>query len=216
MTPQAYIGKRKRGQLVVTRVPEETRLTPERSLELANHSPSGFEVGYCGSGPAQLALALLLDYTDDEDIALAEYMEFKAEVVSQLDCSGPDGCWRLTEREIETALHKLADEPVALSAQYRFQKDQSTAEHSQQFHTSAESTENNERQTPTEYVERSDVGVSLTVKLKRETGTRDQDEVIAKAKGKTLEDAREDMESFREYIHDLAEDARQIQPGDDE
>jgi predicted RNase H-like HicB family nuclease len=37
---------------------------------------------------------------------------------------------------------------------------------------------------------------------------------VAKAKGKTLEDAREDMEILREYIHDLAEDARQIQPAD--
>ena len=43
------------------------------------------------------------------------------------------------------------------------------SEHSQQSHTNAESTENNERPTRTEYVERSDVGVSLTVKLKRET-----------------------------------------------
>jgi len=56
----------------------------------------------------------------------------------------------------------------------------------------------------------------LTVKLKRGTGTRDQDEVIAKAKGKTLEDAREDMEVLREYIHDLAEDARQIQPEEED
>ena len=67
----------------------------------------------------------------------------------------------------------------------------------------------------TEYVERTDVGVSLTVKLKRGTGTRDQDEVIAKAKGSTLEDAREDMDELRGYIRDLAEDARQIQPGSD-
>jgi len=36
-----------------------------------------------------------------------------------------------------------------------------------------------------------------------------------KAKGKTLGDVREDMEILREYIHDLAEDARQIQPGAD-
>ncbi|SDN07144.1 hypothetical protein SAMN04487949_3259 [Halogranum gelatinilyticum] len=89
-------------------------------------------------------------------------------------------------------------------------------ESTQQSRTNAESTDNSERQEPTEYVERSDVGVSLTVKLKRGTGTRDQDEVIAKAKGKTLEDAREDMESLRGYIHDLAEDARQIQPGEDD
>ena len=79
-----------------------------------------------------------------------------------------------------------------------------------------ESPSSGERTNPTEYVERSDVGVSLTVKLKRGTGTRDQDEVIAKAKGKTLEDAREDMETLREYIHDLAEDVRQIQPGEDD
>ena len=30
-------------------------------LDLANHSPTGFEWGYGGSGPAQLALALLAD-----------------------------------------------------------------------------------------------------------------------------------------------------------
>ena len=66
-----------------------------------------------------------------------------------------------------------------------------------------------------EYVERTDVGVSLTVKLKRGTGTRDQDEVIAKAKGSTLEDARDDMNELRGYIRDLAEDARQIQPDPD-
>jgi len=89
------------------------------------------------------------------------------------------------------------------------------SEHTQQPRTNAESTPNSGGQAPTEYVERSDVGVSLTVKLTRGTGTRDQDKIVAKAKGKTLEDAREDMETLREYIHDLAEDARQIQPGEE-
>ena len=69
-----------------------------------------------------------------------------------------------------------------------------------------------EQPSRTEYVERSDVGVSLTVKLTRGTGTRDQDKITGKLKAKTLEDAREDMEILRGYIHDLAEDARQIQP----
>jgi len=68
--------------------------------------------------------------------------------------------------------------------------------------------------TPATGERQSDIGVSLTVKLKRGTGTRDQDEVIAKAKGKTLEDAREDMQTLREYIHGLTDDARQIQPAD--
>ena len=115
MTPEAYVGERRRGQLIVTRVPEGTRLTPERSLELADHSPSGFESGYCGSGPAQLALALLLDYTDDEDVALAEYMAFKNEVVSRLECNGPKQRWRLTGHEVDAALRETVDEPVAPS-----------------------------------------------------------------------------------------------------
>jgi len=54
------------------------------------------------------------------------------------------------------------------------------------------------------------------VKLTRGTGTRDQDKIVAKAKGKTMEDAREDMEILREYIHDPAEDARQIQPKEED
>lgn len=71
---------------------------------------------------------------------------------------------------------------------------------------------NREEATQTEYVERSDVGVSLTVKLKRGTATRDQDELTAKVKAQTLAEAREDMDTLRAYLHDLAEDVRQIQP----
>ena len=90
------------------------------------------------------------------------------------------------------------------------------SEHTQPSRADVESTGNNERQSPTEYVERTDVGVSLTVKLKRGTGTRDEDQIKAKVKAKTLEDAREDMETLRTYIHDLAEDARQIQPEEED
>lgn len=48
------------------------------SLKLRNHSPTGFQWGYAGSGPAQLALALLLfagiERQDAEDL----YQAFKA------------------------------------------------------------------------------------------------------------------------------------------
>src|SRR6056297_1832626 len=104
-----YIGSRCRGQTIVEKHPDQERLTPDRSLALENHSPSGFEWGYGGSGPAQLALALLLDYTDDEEVALAEYMAFKTEVVSQLECTGSNGCWRLTGREIDAALRETVN-----------------------------------------------------------------------------------------------------------
>ena len=88
------------------------------------------------------------------------------------------------------------------------------SEHNSPSRATTESKATNDESSPTEYVERSDVGVSLTVKLKRGTGTRDEDQIKAKVKAKTLEDARKDMETLREYIHDLAEDARQIQPAD--
>ena len=110
-----YVGYRCRDRTIVEKYPDKERLTPKRSLDLANHSPSGFEWGYGGSGPAQLALALLLDYTDDEEVALAEYMAFKTEVVSQLECRGSDGCWQLTGREIDAALRETVGEPVVPS-----------------------------------------------------------------------------------------------------
>jgi hypothetical protein len=111
-----YVGYRQRGRAIVEKQPGEERLTPERSLELANHSPSGFEVGYCGSGPAQLALALLLDYTDEEAVALAHYTEFKNEVVSQLDCDSADESWRLSGSDIEATLLASTDEEVVAIA----------------------------------------------------------------------------------------------------
>ncbi|MGL4554805.1 MAG: DUF6166 domain-containing protein [Gemmataceae bacterium] len=50
--------------------------------DLRNHSPDGPEWGYSGSGPAQLALALLADATGDDELAQAQYQRFKREVVA--------------------------------------------------------------------------------------------------------------------------------------
>lgn len=58
-------------------------LDPRESQALANHSPDGFCWGYEGSGPAQLALALLL-YFSDRQSALQHYQAFKREVVAHL------------------------------------------------------------------------------------------------------------------------------------
>ena len=108
-----YVGYQCRGDAVVEKLPDQERLPPERSLELVNHNPSGFEWEYGSSGPAQLALALLLDYMGDEAFALDHYQEFKTKVVSQLDCTGSDGCWRLPASEIDAVLHETPDESVA-------------------------------------------------------------------------------------------------------
>ena len=55
-----------------------------RSLKLANHSPTGFSWGYGGSGVAQLALAVLLEITD-EDTALRHYQALKWEIFAKLE-----------------------------------------------------------------------------------------------------------------------------------
>lgn len=61
---------------------ERTILSPRASQKLFNHSPDGFGWGYRGSGPAQLALALLLDTTGDNFKALKLHQDFKEEFVA--------------------------------------------------------------------------------------------------------------------------------------
>jgi len=56
-------------------------LDPQRSQQVWNHSPDGFECGYAGSGPAQLALALLLAAGASNARAVALHQRFKAEHV---------------------------------------------------------------------------------------------------------------------------------------
>lgn len=58
-------------------------LDPFYSQKFRNHSPDGFSWGYQGSGPSQLALALLLEAMGWED-ALMYYQEFKRDVISGL------------------------------------------------------------------------------------------------------------------------------------
>jgi len=59
-------------------------------------------------------------------------------------------------------------------------------------------------------------GVSITAKLKRGSGTRDQDEIKIKAKGKTAEGARENMAQVLPEAKEWAEELREIQPESDE
>lgn len=70
---------------IVFKVQKDRRIeeiTPAMSQKLVNHSPTGFQWGYSGSGPAQLALALLLDATQDSKLALRYHQEFKDEIVA--------------------------------------------------------------------------------------------------------------------------------------
>ncbi len=72
-------------------------------LELRSHSPAGFEWGYGGSGPAQLALALAADVLGDDESALAVYQRLKFRVIARL----PAGGWVLTADELCDAIRGL-------------------------------------------------------------------------------------------------------------
>lgn len=75
----------KRNELLVTYAidgAEPHVLKPELSQRFFNHSPTGFEWGYAGSGPAQLALAILLDVTRDAKLSITYHQDFKREFVA--------------------------------------------------------------------------------------------------------------------------------------
>ena len=86
------------------------RLNPR--FDLWNHSPSGFEWGYCGSGPAQLALAILADHCNDDEQALNFYQRFKWAIVTGL----PRRQWTLTSAEIDEVLQSLRKAEPLLEA----------------------------------------------------------------------------------------------------
>lgn len=93
-----YEGTRVSGYTLVT--VNGHPLNPRHDLR--DHSPTGLEWGYGGSGPAQLALAILAHEYDDE-FAQMYYQDFKWAVVARL----PKRAWTLTSEEIALALAEL-------------------------------------------------------------------------------------------------------------
>ena len=62
------------------------------------HSPTGFEWGYLGSGPSDLALSILWDFMGHEPKRV-KYMKFKKQFVGQW---GDE--WEITEEDLYTWL----------------------------------------------------------------------------------------------------------------
>lgn len=85
------------------------KISPKRSLAVRNKSSTGFSWGYGGSGPAQLALAVLLLYwlpVDAEDY----FQDFKASCIAGLPQTDfiQDIELRRILLEIDLKRHKLA------------------------------------------------------------------------------------------------------------
>ena len=95
MTAQFYVGRRDPNGKCRVQIDGAERL--KLRLDLATHSPTGFEWGYGGSGPAQLALAILADALGDDKAALALHQAFKFRVIGALP---RDQAWRLEMSDV--------------------------------------------------------------------------------------------------------------------
>jgi hypothetical protein len=101
---KAYVGKRTPlGTVVeVIEVGSERRPLDPR-FDLRNHSPTGFEWGYAGSGPAQLALAIAADLLQDDEKAQEIYQQLKFKVIGHL----PYNRWYLTDEQLCQAIAEI-------------------------------------------------------------------------------------------------------------
>lgn len=76
---------------------EQREISPAASLRVHNHSPTGFEFGYGGSGSAQLALAILLDHFQSAIPAGELYQKFKWDYVAPRS----ENEWTITSAQID-------------------------------------------------------------------------------------------------------------------
>lgn|SRR5579885_1943873 len=97
-----YSGSLKRG---VVRFDGRDRRPLDPRTDIINHSPTGFAWGYSGSGPAQLALAILVDALGDERWAERLHHEFKRRVVANWP---PDADWTITSDEVRRIAREIA------------------------------------------------------------------------------------------------------------
>jgi hypothetical protein len=96
---RVYTGRRGPQGLAVVHVigrdgeSRRLRLHPAK----CNHSPAGFEWGYSGSGPAQLAFEILFDVFADADLAWRLHQPFKRERIAVLP---RHSSWQIGEGEV--------------------------------------------------------------------------------------------------------------------
>ena len=107
---EVYAGRRGPQGCVVCVIDgngERKPLNPRRALR--NYSPTGFEWGYGGSGPAQLALAILAEHLGDDHAALNLYQAFKWACIAQILGAN----WSLSGEEIDNYLARLSEQQEA-------------------------------------------------------------------------------------------------------
>jgi len=104
MTMRRWTGRRDADDFPVVEM-DGQKFDALKSLTVRTHSPTGFEWGYEGSGPAQLALAIMLEIVGDVETAQLLYQSFKRDVIARL----PEREWVLTE---ENCIRWLNEQPT--------------------------------------------------------------------------------------------------------
>jgi hypothetical protein len=101
---KTYTGLRAPDECVVlVKQPDARNRRLRPRFDLRNHSPTGFEWGYGGSGPAQLALALCADATADDERAQRVYQQFKWRRISTIKMDE----WRMTQDEVLAVVEQI-------------------------------------------------------------------------------------------------------------
>lgn len=103
-----YMGFRVAGLCYVYKWDAEMPQRPQRldpRLDLRQHSPTGMEWGYMGSGPAQLALALAADALEDDARALRVYQYLKGPVQHGMHRD----CWSITADRLLEMICEVED-----------------------------------------------------------------------------------------------------------
>ena len=80
------------------------------SIRPLSHEPSvqvrsfgdGFARGYHGAGPSQLALALLLETTNDEELSCSICSSFKVDFIAEIQAD----CWVIDMRDIQDWINR--------------------------------------------------------------------------------------------------------------
>jgi hypothetical protein len=87
---------------------------------LVRHSPTGFEMGYAGSGPADLARSVIGHFLEDQDPSPRIYQRFKFAFVTPAE-----GGFVVTANELREWLAEFGDELREISAERARQEMQS-------------------------------------------------------------------------------------------
>lgn len=110
-----YFGARVDGDAVVTVAEGAVTVKLPPRLDLVNHSPTGLNWGYSGSGPAQLALAMLAWHLNADNtktggeggmMAVQLHQHFKFDRIAKLDM---DRGWTFRAFEIESWLASVPE-----------------------------------------------------------------------------------------------------------